>query len=136
MAPFPFTADGFVIHRGRGSLAAMVASDDRSHPMFDWAADDHEPHFGGIGGAADRSGTLRAQFNAAIGAPLRPRAPSYLIGATHRRNPGAGRPVERDPEGAPPTPESPSPKAGRRHLGSGSDEAATLRSCRSGVIKA
>jgi hypothetical protein len=32
MAPFPFTAAGHVIHRGRGSLAAVHAAGDRSHP--------------------------------------------------------------------------------------------------------
>lgn len=38
MAPFPFTAAGHVIHRGRGSLAAVYAAGDRSHPLYEWAA--------------------------------------------------------------------------------------------------
>ena len=32
MAPFPFTAAGHIIHRGRGRLAAVHATGDRSHP--------------------------------------------------------------------------------------------------------
>ncbi len=48
LAGFPFTAEGYVIHRGRGSLAAVFAAADRSHPLYDWAAGHHDPHFGGI----------------------------------------------------------------------------------------
>ena len=47
MAPFPFTAAGHVIHLGRGSLAAVHAAGDRSHPFYEWAEDHHDPHFEG-----------------------------------------------------------------------------------------
>jgi glycosyltransferase involved in cell wall biosynthesis len=60
LAAFPFTAAGQLIHRGRGSLAAVYAAGDRSHPMYDWAASHHEPHFGDVPGAAERhEGLLR-----------------------------------------------------------------------------
>jgi glycosyltransferase involved in cell wall biosynthesis len=36
VAPFPFTADGYVIHRGRASLAAVVTNDDRENPLYGW----------------------------------------------------------------------------------------------------
>ena len=32
---FPFAAEGFLIHRGRASLAGVFASDDRSHPLYE-----------------------------------------------------------------------------------------------------
>jgi hypothetical protein len=51
LAGFPFTAEGQVIHRGRGSLAAVFAAADRSHPLYDWAAGHHDPHFGEVPGS-------------------------------------------------------------------------------------
>jgi transposase len=37
-ASFRFTADGYGIHRGRGSLAAVVERNERSNPLYEWAA--------------------------------------------------------------------------------------------------
>jgi glycosyltransferase involved in cell wall biosynthesis len=62
LADFPFTADGYVIHRGRSSLAAVYAAGDRSHRDFDWAADHHEPHFAEVPGAAERHQELLRAF--------------------------------------------------------------------------
>jgi hypothetical protein len=62
MAPFPFTAAGYVIHRGRGSLAAVEAAGDRSHPFYEWAAGHHEPHFAGVPGAGQRYHALLQEF--------------------------------------------------------------------------
>jgi len=62
LADFPFTAAGHVIHRGRGSLAAVYAAGDQSHRDYDWAADHHEPHFGGVPGAAERHQELLRAF--------------------------------------------------------------------------
>lgn len=67
MAAFPFTAAGHVIHRGRGSLAAVHAASDRSHPFYEWAADHHAPHFAGVTGAAQRYRALLRQFRAETG---------------------------------------------------------------------
>ena len=66
-APFPFTADRYVIHRGRGSLAALHAAGDRSHPLYDWAAGHHDPHFGEVPGAAQQHAALLQDFRAAAG---------------------------------------------------------------------
>jgi hypothetical protein len=62
MAAFPFTAEGYVIHRGRGSLAAVFAAEDRSHPLYDWAAGHHDPHFGEVPGADQRYKALLQAF--------------------------------------------------------------------------
>jgi len=62
MAPFPFTAAGHVIHRGRGSLAAVHAAEDRSHPLYEWAAGHHAPHFAGVPGADQRYHALLREF--------------------------------------------------------------------------
>jgi hypothetical protein len=64
MAAFPFTAAGHVIHRGRGSLAWVYAIGDRSHPLYEWAAGHHDPHFANVPGADQRhEGLLRAFRN-------------------------------------------------------------------------
>jgi glycosyltransferase involved in cell wall biosynthesis len=61
-APFPFLAHGYVIHRGRGSLAWVAANEDRSNALYDWARSHHRPHFGNVPGAAERYLELHAQF--------------------------------------------------------------------------
>jgi glycosyltransferase involved in cell wall biosynthesis len=61
-AAFPFTAGGHVIHRGRGSLAAVHAAGDRSHPLYDWAAGHHAAHFGDVAGAGRQYQALLARF--------------------------------------------------------------------------
>jgi glycosyltransferase involved in cell wall biosynthesis len=67
MAPFPFAAAGHVIHRGRGSLAAVHAAGDRSHPFYEWAGDHHAPHFAGIPGADQRYDALLQEFRQETG---------------------------------------------------------------------
>lgn len=64
---FAFAADGYLIHRGRASLAGVVVSDDRSHPLYEWAVDHHEPHFGGIHGARERYEKILTRFRAEVG---------------------------------------------------------------------
>ena len=81
MAAFPFTAEGFVIHLGRASLAAVAARDDRDHPLHGWAIDHHEPHFGGIPGASERHAALLSQFRTQVGTPL----PAHFVSALTRR---------------------------------------------------
>ncbi|MGI8449370.1 MAG: glycosyltransferase family 2 protein [Streptosporangiaceae bacterium] len=70
-AAFPFATEGHVIHRGRGSLAAVFAAGDRSHPLHDWASGHHAPHFGGVPGAAERYQALLRTFRQQTG-PLTP----------------------------------------------------------------
>jgi len=67
MAPFPFTAAGHIIHRGRGSLAAVYAAGDRSHPFYEWAAGHHAPHFAGVPGADQRYHALVQEFRKETG---------------------------------------------------------------------
>jgi hypothetical protein len=83
MAAFPFTAAGHIIHRGRGSLAAVYAAGDRSHPFYEWAADHHAPHFAEVPGAAQRYRALLQEFRAETG-PLTGAA----LAAACRRTPG------------------------------------------------
>lgn len=66
MADFPFLKDGHVIHRGRSSLARVAASGEESNPLYSWALDHHEPHFGGVVGAATRYDELLARFHAEV----------------------------------------------------------------------
>jgi glycosyltransferase involved in cell wall biosynthesis len=67
LAAFPFTADGHVIHRGRGSLAAVFEAGDRSHPLYDWATGHHDAHFGGVPGADRRYQALLRTFRQETG---------------------------------------------------------------------
>lgn len=67
---FPFSAGGYVVHLGRASLAAVVEGDDRSNPLYEWALDHHEPHFGGVDGAPDRYAAIVEQFEREVGPAL------------------------------------------------------------------
>ena len=62
MAPFPFTAAGHLIHRGRGSLAAVYAAGDRSHSLYAWSVEHRAPHFNGVPGAEQRYYALLQEF--------------------------------------------------------------------------
>jgi glycosyltransferase involved in cell wall biosynthesis len=64
---FPFSGDGYVIHRGRGSLAAVLAAGEDSHPLYQWAADHHVPHFGNVPGAAQHYEALLREFRRETG---------------------------------------------------------------------
>jgi hypothetical protein len=65
-AEFPFAADGYVIHRGRGTLATIAASGDASNPQYDWALDHNEPHYGGIAGAREQHERLLRTFRSEV----------------------------------------------------------------------
>jgi len=65
---FAFLADGYIIHRGRSSLIGVVQRSEHTHPLFEWALEHHEPHFGGVAGAQDRYRALVSEFDA-DGAP-------------------------------------------------------------------
>jgi hypothetical protein len=67
---FPFTADGFVVHLGRASLAAVVATGDTSNPLFRWATHHRDPHFGGVEGARERHATVVSRFISEVGPGL------------------------------------------------------------------
>ncbi len=61
---FPFAGDGHVIHRGRGSLAGVAERMEVDHPLYEWAQDHHDPHYGGVAGAAKRYQDLITRFRA------------------------------------------------------------------------
>jgi glycosyltransferase involved in cell wall biosynthesis len=69
-ASFPFTADGYLIHLGRGSLAAVAAAGKTDNPLYSWAIEHHEPHFGGIEKAQQRHQRVLEQFRAEVGPDL------------------------------------------------------------------
>lgn len=62
MAPFPFAAEGHVIHRGRGTLAAVHEAQERDHPLYAWAETHHAAHFAEVPGADRRYAELLEQF--------------------------------------------------------------------------
>jgi glycosyltransferase involved in cell wall biosynthesis len=66
LADFGFLRDGYVIHRGRGTLARLAESEERSNPLYSWALEHHQAHFGGIDGAAGSYDLLTARFRAAV----------------------------------------------------------------------
>jgi GT2 family glycosyltransferase len=66
LAEFGFLRGGYVIHRGRGTLARLLDSKESSNPLYVWAREHHQPHFGGIDGAAARYGHLTDRFRAAV----------------------------------------------------------------------
>jgi glycosyltransferase involved in cell wall biosynthesis len=61
-AAFPFTGESYISHRGRGTLAAILAARERSHPLYQWAAGHHDPHFGDVPGADQRYAALLRAF--------------------------------------------------------------------------
>lgn len=62
MASFPFTAAGHVIHRGRGTLAAVHAAEERDHPLYAWAETHHDAHYAEVPGADLRYQELLRRF--------------------------------------------------------------------------
>lgn len=62
MAAFPFTAAGHVIHRGRGTLAAVHEGEERDHPLYAWAQTHHDAHYAEVPGADQRYQALLRRF--------------------------------------------------------------------------
>lgn len=42
---FPFTQNGYLIHRGRSTLAAVRERAEAENPLYEWAQDHYEAHF-------------------------------------------------------------------------------------------
>ena len=57
-----FAGDGYVVHRGRGTLDVVAAREEIDNPLYEWALDHREPHFGGVDGARERYVELLAEF--------------------------------------------------------------------------
>ena len=64
---FPFTRNGSIIHRGRGTLRALVESDDRSNGYFAWATGHNDPHFSGEAAARLAYPRVLDEFRSDVG---------------------------------------------------------------------
>ncbi len=63
---FPFSQEGYIIHRGRSTLAGVRARNESANPHFEWARDHHEPHFQGVHEADARYAALLNDFYQAV----------------------------------------------------------------------
>lgn len=63
---FPFTQDGYLIHLGRSTLAAVRQRAETANPLYEWALDHHEPHFQEVTEAQSRHAVLVSEFNAQV----------------------------------------------------------------------
>jgi hypothetical protein len=64
---FPFAQEGYVVHRGRSTLAEVYARDERDNALYSWAVNHHRPHFNEEPGAAESWQRLSAEFAATCG---------------------------------------------------------------------
>ncbi len=69
IATIPFTAENYVIHRGRGTLARVRDRHDTANRYHAWAADHHEAHFELSTGAEQVYQDLYCEFTEAVGQP-------------------------------------------------------------------
>lgn len=60
--PFPFTQDGYLIHRGRSTLAAVRERAEVENPLYEWAQTHHAAHFQEAPDAEARYAELVAEF--------------------------------------------------------------------------
>lgn len=63
---FPFTQDGYLIHLGRSTLAAVRERAETDNPLYAWAQDHHEPHFQEVPAAQSRYAALVSEFTAQV----------------------------------------------------------------------
>lgn len=59
---FPFTRDGYLIHRGRSTLAAVRERAEVENPHYEWAQTHHAAHFQEAPNAEARYAELVAEF--------------------------------------------------------------------------
>ncbi|MCB9149629.1 MAG: glycosyltransferase [Caldilineaceae bacterium] len=60
---FPFTQDGYLIHLGRSTLAAVRERAETSNPLYEWAQSHYEPHFQLVADAQARYAELVDEFD-------------------------------------------------------------------------
>lgn len=60
---FPFVKEGYLIHVGRSTLAAVHERHETANPLYEWAKEHHEPHFQELPHAQARYAELVAEFN-------------------------------------------------------------------------
>jgi hypothetical protein len=61
---FPFTRDGYLVHRGRSTLAEVLSRGETANKHYRWAVDHHEPHFNAESSAVDLYQVFQAEFAA------------------------------------------------------------------------
>jgi hypothetical protein len=59
---FPFSSGGYVVHRGRSTLAEVYAQGETDNAHYNWAKDHHAPHFNAEPGAAERHERFSLEF--------------------------------------------------------------------------
>ena len=67
IAEFPFAAGGYVIHRGRGTLANVKERGDVANRYHDWADGHHEAHYEEVLDAEARHRELWSEFAGTVG---------------------------------------------------------------------
>lgn len=60
---FPFSRDGYLIHLGRSTLAAVRQRNETSNPLYEWAQSHYQPHFQEMPSAQARYAALVNEFN-------------------------------------------------------------------------
>jgi glycosyltransferase involved in cell wall biosynthesis len=65
MVDFPFSSGGYVVHRGRSTLAEVYARGETDNTHYDWARGHHAPHFNAEPGAAEWYERFSAEFRQA-----------------------------------------------------------------------
>ena len=81
IATFPFTANGFIVPLGRGTLAGVYERREVSNVFFGWAKGRHEPHFQQVSEAQARYSALLEEFDEAV----RDLGPEQLVSACRRK---------------------------------------------------
>jgi len=59
---FPFTQEGYLIHRGRSTLAAVRERAEIENPSYEWAQPHHAAHFQAAPNAEVRYAELPVEF--------------------------------------------------------------------------
>lgn len=70
MVSFPFTRSGYLVHLGRGTLAAVAAAGETDNPRYEWATEHHEPHYGGVAEAEAAHCRVVGEFRSEVGPDL------------------------------------------------------------------
>jgi hypothetical protein len=64
---FPFCTAGYLLHLGRGTLAAVVDRADETNRYHEWAEDHSQPHYGLAADGPQRAAAFEATYRAAAG---------------------------------------------------------------------
>jgi hypothetical protein len=79
LVAFPFVADGYLLHLGRGTLREIACTADTDNRYYRWALDHREYHFAGRPDGARVYRGFRQVFDAEVGELT----PARLVAACH-----------------------------------------------------